>query len=82
MADREIMENLLLNLKGECDLLMHGAIESSTPGVHEAFKGALVETLALQNQVYCKMAEKGWYPAAQAEQKQVDAVKQKFCAGC
>lgn len=82
MADREIMENLLLNLKGECDLLMHGAVESSTPKVHEAFKSALVETISMQNQVYTKMAEKGWYPSQPAEQKQVDAVKQKFSAGC
>ena len=82
MGDREIMENLLLNLKGECDLLMHGAIESSTPQVHSQFMSALNETVALQNQVYNKMAEKGWYPSKPAEQKQIDAVKQKFSAGC
>ena len=82
MQDKEIMENLLLNLKGECDLLMHGAIESSTPQVHAAFKSAFEETLAMQNEVYNKMASKGWYPAAVAEQKQIDAVRQKFSAGC
>ena len=82
MGDREIMENLLLNLKGECDLLMHGAIESSTPAVHAAFTSAFSETLALQNEVYNKMAAKGWYPSTPAEQKQIDAVKQKYSAGC
>ena len=82
MQDREIMENLLLNLKGECDLLMHGAIESATPNVHAAFKAAFNDTLAMQNEVYNKMAEKGWYPATPAEQKQIDAVKQKFSAEC
>jgi spore coat protein CotF len=82
MQDREIMENLLLNLKGECDLLMHGAIESATPNVHAAFRSAFEEALAMQNEVYNKMAQKGWYPAAVAEQKQIDAVKQKFAAGC
>lgn len=82
MQDKEIMENLLLNLKGECDLLMHGAIESSTPNVHSAFKSAFDETLAMQNAVYNKMAEKGWYPSTPAEQRQIDAVKQKFSAGC
>jgi len=82
MGDREIMENLLLNLKGECDLLMHGAIESSTPAVHAAFTQSFCETLALQNEVYAKMAAKGWYPAATAEQKQIDTVKQKYSAGC
>ena len=82
MQDREIMENLLLNLKGECDLLMHGAIESGTPSVHAAFKAAFDDALAMQNQVYQRMADKGWYPAAVAEQKQIDAVKQKFSSGC
>ena len=82
MQDKEIMENLLLNLKGECDLMMHGAIESSTPAVHAAFKCALDDTLAMQNDVYNKMSQKGWYPSSPAEQKQIDAVKQKFSSGC
>ena len=82
MGDKEIMENLLLNLKGECDLLMHGALESSTPAVHSAFTAAFNDCLALQNQVYAKMSEKGWYPATNAEQKQIDAVKQKYSSGC
>ena len=82
MQDKEIMENILLNLKGECDLLMHGAIESSTPAVHTAFKTALNDTIAMQNEVYAKMSERGWYPQNTAEQKQLDAVKQKFSSGC
>ena len=82
MQDKEIMENILLNLKGECDLWMHGTVESSTPAVHAAFKSALDETLAMQSEVYNKMAAEGWYPQTPAEQKQIDAVKQKFSAGC
>lgn len=82
MGDREIMENILLNLKGECDLLMHGAVESATPNVHSEFVSALTNTLAEQNKVYNKMAEKGWYPTKPAEQKQIDAVKQKYSSGC
>ncbi len=80
--DRQLMENLLLNLKGECDLLMHGAIESSTPEVHAAFTKAFNETLTMQNQVYAKMAEKGWYPSTKAESNQISALKQKFSSGC
>ena len=82
MQDREIMENILLNLKGECDLLMHGAVESATPNVHSQFVSALTNALAEQNKVYNKMAEKGWYPTNPAEQKQIDAVKQKYSSGC
>ena len=76
--DKEIMENLLLNLKGECDLFVHGAVESFSTAVHSAFTQALNDTISMQNQVYAKMSEKGWYPAANAQQQQIDAVKQKF----
>ena len=78
MNDKEIMENLLLNLKGECDLMMHGAIESSTENVHSAFTRAFNDTLAMQNEVYAKMAQKGWYPAQNADAQQINAIKQKF----
>ena len=82
MDDKTMMTAVLGNVKGMCDLMMHGAVESATPNVHAAFKTAFDETLAMQNEVYNKMAAKGWYPTASAEQKQIDAVKQKFSAGC
>ena len=78
MNDKEIMTNILNAVKGECDLMMHGAIESSTPNVHAAFTQSFNDTLALQNQIYAKMAQKGWYPAENAQQNQIDKVKQKF----
>ena len=78
MNDKEIMTNILNAVKGECDLMMHGAIESSTPNVHQAFTQSFNDTLALQNQIYAKMAQKGWYPAENAQQNQIDKVKQKY----
>ena len=78
MQDKEIMENLLLNLKGECDLMMHGAVESATPNVHATFKCALTDMLVMQNQIYAKMSEKGWYPMEQAETQKITQAKQKF----
>jgi len=82
LDDRQLMENLLLNLKGECDLLMHGAVESSTPDVHNAFCKAFNDTLKMQNEVYAAMASKGWYPSAKAEKQQIDTLKQKYSSGC
>ena len=78
MNDKEIMTNILNAVKGECDLLMHGAIESSTPAVHQAFTQSFNDTLALQNQIYAKMAAKGWYPAENAQQNEINKVKQKY----
>lgn len=78
MDDKNVMENILLLEKGVCDLFMHGAIESPTNTVHQAFSDALNDALCMQDTVYDKMAAKGWYPTEQAEQQKVDSVKQKF----
>ena len=78
MDDKQIMENILLTTKGAIDLYMHGTIESSTSNVHQAFSTALNNTLSMQDEIYKKMAAKGWYPTEQAEQNKVNSVKQKF----
>ena len=78
MDDKTMMTAVLGNVKGMCDLMMHGTIESATPNVHAAFKSALDEMLAEQNQIYTQMSAKGWYPAEQEEQQKITAAKQKF----
>lgn len=80
MDDKCIMENLLLTEKGVCDLFLHGAIESNTAGVHQAFSTALNDSLCMQDDIYKKMAQKGWYPTEQAEQQQIQKVKNKYSA--
>lgn len=78
MDDKTIMENLLLTTKGVCDLYMHGTIESSTQNVQQAFDTALSDSLCMQGDIYKKMAAKGWYPSQQADQQQIDQVRQKY----
>lgn len=78
MEDKDLMEKELLLIKGVCDLYMHGALESSTAEVHEAFKYALNESLNIQNKIYNLMAEKGWYSMEIAEQQKIDSTKQKY----
>ena len=78
MGDQAIMENILLTTKGVCDLYMHGAIESGTQNVHQCFGDALNDSLCMQDEVYQKMSQKGWYQPAQAQQQQVDQVRRKF----
>ena len=80
MDEKCIMEDLLNVTKGTCDLYMHGAIEASTETVHTAFNTALNEALQMQNEIYTKMAGKGWYSTQQAEQQKIEQVKQKFAA--
>lgn len=74
------MENLLLLEKSACDLYMHGAIEASDEQVFNSFSSALNQSLQLQNQIYTKMKEKGWYAPEMAGQDKVQQLKQKFSA--
>lgn len=80
MDDKCIMENMLMTAKGMCDLYMHGTIESGTANVTSAFKTALNDNLNMQDNLYKKMAEMGWYPAEQAQPQQIQKVKDKFAA--
>lgn len=82
MNDKLMMEDVLTTLKAEIDLFSHGTIESSTSGVHNSFTNALCKANTQQNEVYNAMAAMGWYPATQAEQQQIDQVKQKFSVPC
>ena len=76
--DQQIMENLLLTTQGVCDLYLHGAIESATPDVHQAFDGALGESLDMQSDIYAEMSNRGWYQNQQADTQQIAQVRQKF----
>ncbi len=78
MDDRNIMENILLTTKGVCDLYMHGAIESNTEKVNQAFRTALNDSLCMQDNIYKSMASKGWYPTEQVPQQKIDQVKQRY----
>ena len=80
MNDQNIMENLLNNTKGVCDLYMHGTIESSTQNVHQAFSTALGDSLNMQEDIYSVMSGMGWYPSQQADAQQIAQVRQKFAA--
>lgn len=78
MDDRNLMENLLLLEKGACSLYLNGAIESGTANVNQTFDCALQDSLTMQDQIYTKMASRGWYQPEQAEQQKMQQVKQKF----
>ena len=78
MDDKNLMQNLLLLEKGCCDLYMHGAVESGTQNVHMAFNSAFTDSLSMQNEIYTKMASKGWYSPKQAQQKDISTLKEQY----
>lgn len=82
MDDKCIMEDLLLNTKGVCDLYMHGAIESSTASVQQAFSSAFDDALSMGDNIYQQMSAKGWYQAENAPAQKLQQLKQKFTPTC
>lgn len=80
MDDKLIMEDILTTVKGAADLYLHGTIESATINIHQAFDQKLNDTIQMQNEIYSKMSQRGWYAEEQAEQQKVDQTKQKFSA--
>ena len=78
MNDQELMENMLMLEKGVCDLYLHGTIEASSGDVRSRFLSALNSSLSMQDQIYSKMSEKGWYQTDCAEQQKISELKQQF----
>lgn len=80
MDDKTIMNSILNDVKGVCDLMMHGSIESATPKVRKQFDTALKNSLAMQKDIYDTMKEKGWYKIENVEKQNIEQTKQKYSA--
>ena len=82
MDDKCIMEGLLLDAKGVCDLYMHGAIESSTQKVRQTFANAFDDALSMGDSLYQQMTAKGWYQTDTAPEQKLQPTRQKFNPTC
>ena len=71
MNDKLLMENILLLLKSNMEVYVHGTLEASNKLVHEALHYGLEETLKLQHNLYQKMTEYGWYQVKNVDVKAI-----------
>ena len=78
MQDKYQLTNILCLLKEIADLYLHGAFRATTPNMRAVFHQALLDTLAMQDDLYQKMAAKGWYPAQTVEPEKIAELKKKF----
>ena len=78
MNDQSLMQDLLITIKETCDLFLHATVESSTPEVRTIFNNSLFECLRIQNEVFSKMEDKGWYPENRVQPTKINQVEQKF----
>ncbi len=78
MNDKIIMENMLLLLKSTVEVYVHGSLESSNKPVHNALKSNLDEIIKMQDELYQKMTECGWYVITNIDVKQIDKTLKKL----
>lgn len=78
MNDKFIMENLLLLLKGTCEVYVHGSQEASNKKVHDTLINGLLEMLKMQFDVYNKMTEYGWYTIQNIDNKTIKQTLKKL----
>jgi spore coat protein CotF len=78
MDDKNLMESLLFSVKTTSGLFYNGTVESTTANVRNAFDSALNKSLQMQNEIYSKMNEKGWYQPTSVEQQKISQTAQKF----
>ena len=78
MNDQLLMENVLLLLKSNTEVYVHGTLESTNKKVHDALHFGLEETLKLQHNLYQKMTEFGWYQIKNIEVKMIKDTLKKL----
>lgn len=78
MNDQILMDNMLLLLKSTVEVFVHGSLESSTKAVHNALKNGLDEIIKLQDELYRKMTEYGWYQISTVETKKIKQTIKKL----
>jgi spore coat protein CotF len=77
MNDRLLLDNMLLLLKSTVEVYVHGSLESSTKEVHNALKSNLDTIIKLQDELYKKMTECGWYVIQNIEAKEIKKTLKK-----
>ena len=78
MNDQLLMENILLLLKSNMEVYVHGTLEASNRSVHEALHYGLEETLKMQHNLYQKMTECGWYKISNVSTKTIQDTLKKL----
>ena len=61
MNDQMLLDNYLLLLKSNCEVYVHGTLESSNEKVRKVLKKCLDDTMSMQNNTYNEMVSYNYY---------------------
>lgn len=81
LEDRDIMRNLLNEVKYMANSLNQYILEASGEELRRDYMTVLGEVYAQQKQVYDLLQQKGYYNPKQAQQQDVTQVQGKFTQG-
>ena len=78
--DKEQITDLLMSEKYLTSCYNSNLLEAATPEVIGCLKELLNDTHAMQEQLFCEMNSRGWYPVTKAEDQKLNQTKMKYSA--
>ena len=78
MNDRLLIENLLLILKSNTEVFVHGTLESSNEDVRKVMNSCLDNTLKSQYRVYETMCDYDWYNIDNINPNEINDIYEKI----
>ncbi|HBA37807.1 MAG TPA: spore coat protein [Firmicutes bacterium] len=82
MEDKVIMNTCLTLTKNTCDILMHGAIEASTPNIKSLFETQLTKYLEVQGEIFKEMEKSGMYKMENVPESKIKKTCEKHQPTC
>ena len=79
MNDKLLYEAMLLILKSNMEVYVHGTLEASNEDIREVIQYGLETTLKLQKDLYNKMTECGWNQIQNVNKKTIKQTLKKVC---
>ena len=76
--DQQKMNDLLASEKHMTALYNDFCNESATPAVHHCLCELLRDEHSMQNELFCEMSSRGWYPTPKADDSKLSAAKMQF----
>lgn len=77
MNDQILLDDYLLLLKSNCEVYVHGTLESSNEKVRKVLKSSLDDTMSMQNDTYQEMTNYGWYQVNNIDSKMIQKTLDK-----
>ncbi|MGM9834897.1 MAG: spore coat protein [Bacilli bacterium] len=77
MQEKDYFEGILTSVKLSADLLMHGALESSTDEINDTFIKCEKNILEIQHEIFNIMKDNNWYKMENIKESEINKALKK-----